>query len=128
MIVKYDLSFASVFHMHHMLQGKHLHEAMMPQNNSKAFSFPVFIQHMLQGGDLHEALMPQDNSKARQETFSWYKQGAQIALDVATGLEYLHGRKVDQIILHYGQQKFVDCGQCCLSVRLSPRSSACLLW
>ena len=53
------------------------------------------MHYVLQGGDLHDALMPQDNSKAPcQEAFNWYKQGAQIALDVATGLEYLHGRKV----------------------------------
>ena len=54
----------------------------------------LFFCCSLQGGDLHEALMQHDSSKAHQESVTWYNGGAKIALDVAHGLQYLHGRKV----------------------------------
>ena len=56
----------------------------------------------LQGGDLHEALMQHDCSKLRQESITWYNRGAKIALDVARGLQYLHGRKVPIFGLLHG--------------------------
>ena len=47
----------------------------------------------VKGGDLHEAL-DLDGTAAAEGLMTWYHQGANIALDIARALAFLHSRKV----------------------------------
>ena len=96
------------------------HANLRAMSLTKIFRFSITNRHLLllrdlhvrtasgfffcclpQGGDLHEALMQHDSSKVHQESVTWYNGGAKIALDVAHGLEYLHGRKVRMLCIPY---------------------------
>lgn len=51
----------------------------------------MMVMEYMQGGDLGMALA-QDSPANRR--LGWYGNGAQIALNVARGLAYLHAQKV----------------------------------
>ena len=56
---------------------------------------------MVQGGDLHVALMDACCGAKGASLLSWTKQGAKLALDIATGLQSLHARKVSSVTYAY---------------------------
>ena len=55
--------------------------------------FPMLVLEYMEGGDLQSCIQ-QDCYPTPQGQFTWYSKGAQIALDVAKGIVFLHEQKV----------------------------------
>ena len=66
----------------------------------------MLVTEFMEGGDLYQAIQADSHKEARR--FSWYRTsprgerrvnglGKRVALDIARGLSFLHGRKVARI-------------------------------
>ena len=61
--------------------------------------FPALVLEYMEGGDLLAAIQ-RDSYPEPFGQFGWYGKGAQIALDVAKGLVFLHKNKVRYVGWH----------------------------